>query len=333
MENTRFTELLNLYLNNKATEDELQELMQLIREGYHDEQLRGNIDEMLLKGNDSYDIDARKAEQLLKQITSTSIKPPKVVFIGWRWAAAAAVLICAVSVGWWMARENSIIETLVQNEKKLQPSVFSGKQFVRLPDGSTAILNHKSQLSYGSDFGTDARAVILSGEAFFDIQHNPSKPFKVITGDVTTTVLGTAFNVRAYPGQGEIKVTVSRGKVQVDNKKKTLGIIIPDQQIAVNTTTDEYVQTNTKAEAVIEWKSKYLILNDVSMETAAAIIEEKYNTKIIFVNEKVKECRITATFLNGEDIEQVLTVVSGVLNATYTTQPDGNIRLDGKGCE
>lgn len=71
---------------------------------------------------------------------------------------------------------------------------------MRLPDGSTVLLNEGSELSYSTSFGKQAREVTLTGEGYFDVQHNLSKPFKVLTGNVTTTVLGTAFNIKAYPG-------------------------------------------------------------------------------------------------------------------------------------
>src|SRR5690606_22184900 len=81
---------------------------------------------------------------------------------------------------------------------------FSGKQFLHLPAGSTVILNKNSELGYDDDFGTEIREVRLTGEAFFDVEHDPDHPFIVKTGDVNTRVLGTAFNVTAWPDQEEV---------------------------------------------------------------------------------------------------------------------------------
>lgn len=339
MNSNRFTELLNRYLDDQTTVEEREELMQLIREGSHDETIKNSIHLMLLHGPVQEDADPQKAIKILKGILATANEQEKIVPMqpaagNWRWVASAAVLLMAVTAGWWFFRTEPVADRMiVLQEKELEPAVFTGKQFVRLPDGSTVLLNVGSELRSSASFGETAREVSLMGEGYFDVQHDPSKPFRVLTGKVTTTVLGTAFNIKAYPGQPEIKVTVTRGKVQVGDDQRTFGIITPDQQIAVNTATNNFVQTNLKAEIAEAWISEYLILDDVSMEEAAKTISEKYKVKITLANDDLKKCRISATFLNGENFDQVLTVVSGVVHATYAIQPNGNVTIEGKGCK
>lgn len=333
MENTRFHDLLQFYLDNKATPTEYQELMQLIKEGDYDEALKRDIDLMFTRDMTDEDIDPAKAEEIIKKVVSTKSGKIKVMK-PWRWAAAATVLFATASLVWWVSQEDKIsTEVIADQPVKIEPAVFEGKRFVRLPDGSTVLMNENSRLSYTESFGETAREVRFIGEGYFDIKHDPSKPFKVFTEKVTTTVLGTAFNIKAYPGEKEIKVTVTRGKVQVGNELRVFGVITPNQQIAVNTTTYDFVQTNLKAETATAWKSKYLVLDDVSMEAAAAIIGEKYDVKITFGNEAIKNCPISATFLNGEDLNQILTVITGVVQQEYQTLPDGNIEITGNGCK
>lgn len=339
MISNRFTELLNLCLDDKATGEEREVLMQLIREGSHDETIRACIHAMLLNSPVIEDMDPQKARKMLKGILATADEQDKIIPMRpaagkWRQVAAAAVLMIAVSSGWWVFRTYPVPQQLITLQKeKPESAVFTGKQFLRLPDGSTVLLNEDSELSYSTLFGKQAREVTLIGEGYFDVRHDPSKPFKVLTGKVTTTVLGTAFNVKAYPGQQQIKVTVTRGRVKVGDDHRTFAIITFDEQIDVNTATNDFVQTDLKAETAIEWKGQYLILDDVSMEEAAKTIAEKYNVKIILASNDLKKCRLSATFLDGENLNQVLTVVSGVVQATYVTQPDGHVQIDGKGCK
>lgn len=341
MNNNRFTELLNLYLENKVTDRERDELVRLIREGKHDQAIKERIEAMLTMEVPQDRMDTERAENTLQQILAAGeqeerIIPIRTVAEKWRWVAAAAVLVIAVSAGWWISRQrpDPLPQQWVAIEQAESPSVVhSGKQFVRLPDGSTVLLNANSRLSYPASFGTLGREVTLIGEGYFDVRHDPSKPFKVLTGDVTTTVLGTAFNVKAYPGDEEIEVTVTRGKVNVEGGRRSFGIIKEDQQIAVNTATHDFVQTNVKAATAVAWQSKYLILDDVSLEEAARIIGQKYKVEITLANEELKACRISATFLNGENLEQVLTVVCGVVHSTYDMLPDGSARIVGKGCQ
>jgi ferric-dicitrate binding protein FerR (iron transport regulator) len=248
------------------------------------------------------------------------------------WLAAAAVIMLAIVAGVMLltpAGEPTAPAQLA--EVMPQPVVLSGKQYVRLPDGSAVLLNDESELRYEPGFATATRDVFLTGEAYFDIKHNPEKPFRVHTGKVITTVLGTAFNVRAWPQAGEVKVTVDRGKVQVGDSSRTYGTITRDQQIAVNTATYDFRQSDVKATLATEWKSTYLILEDISLVDAAALIEARYHIRIQFENEGLKACRVSATFLNDEDIAQVMTVLTTVTGSTYAQQ-NNSIVLHGPGC-
>jgi ferric-dicitrate binding protein FerR (iron transport regulator) len=150
-------------------------------------------------------------------------------------------------------------------------------------------------------------------------------------GKVNVTVLGTAFNVRADEA-GKVVVTVTRGRVRVADSTRILGVLVPNEQITVNTVTASFAQTQVNAATVIAWKKQYLVLDNISLEEAAVLIGDKYHVNIILSNEKMKSCRISATFLNNESLEQVLTVVSGVVNATYTLQPNDQVILKGEGC-
>ena len=337
MNSNRFTELLNRYLDDKATGAEREEFMRLLHEGSYDEVIKEKVDDLLLNDRVLEEMDAHRTRQILKDIIADrqeGVIPIRRGSSAWPWVAAAAVLMITVSVGWWISGTAPVPQQLITlQEEKPQTVVYSGRQFVRLPDGSTVLLNEDTELSYAPSFGERDREVTLTGEGFFDVRHDPTKTFRVLTGGVTTTVLGTAFNVKAYPGEDEIKVTVTRGKVKVDGEERTFGTITPDQQIAVNTITNEFVQTNLKSETVRIWQSQYLILDDISLEEAAKTIGEKYKVKIALANDQLKICKITATFLNGEDLDQVLTVVTGVIHASYSMLPDGSVIIEGKGCK
>lgn len=248
------------------------------------------------------------------------------------WMTAAAVVLIGVTVAFYYIRGNeSPADNAVAKQETIEK--YNGKQYLHLPDGSTVVLNEGSELSYdNATFGKENREVILTGEAYFDVTHDPSKIFVVRTGKVRTRVLGTAFNVKAYPGQQEVTVTVTRGKVEVGDEGRVYGQITPDQQIAVNISSDEYVKKEINAETVVNWKSSYVILDNVTMEEAAKAIGEKYHVSIILSSEALKKCRITSTFMNDERLALVLEAVSGVVNATYEINGD-TITINGEGCQ
>src|SRR5690606_7892291 len=92
------------------------------------------------------------------------------------------------------------------------------KARLSLPDGTHILLNSDSRLWYNPDFGKDLeRVVYLEGEAFFDVAKDTLHPFKIHSGDITTTVLGTSFNVQAFADE-EITVSLVSGKVQIENQ-------------------------------------------------------------------------------------------------------------------
>jgi len=337
----KFIALLQAYLSGKAAPDEYDKLMQMIKGGEYDRLLKQRIDESFRHDNAAMNLDADRAEDLLYRILNSEKQTAKLIPISkrerrYRWfAAAAAVLIITLAIWGLTVRKNETVAPVARTEKKvLEPAPeTNGKRYIRLQDGSTVLLNEGSQLDYPADFDNDKREVTLVGEGYFDIKSDAKRPFIVHTGKVNTTVLGTAFNIKAYPGQKKVTVTVTRGKVKVGDNKKTFGIIVPNESIAVNTDINTYKLEKVNAENAVEWKKHYLVLDDISLEEAAVLIGKKYHVNIFFSKEELKNCQISATFLNNENLEQVLTVVTGVVNADYNLQPNDQVIFSGDGCK
>lgn len=309
--------------NNTA----LQELMQ----EWHTNELRGGAPGTEIPAS----LSAEMWQYLDKYIDEDTVLLPgssRVYFLRrWKWIAAAALLLAVIAC-WWLFQWQPQAPALTQAFPVERIPADTGSRFVILPDGSTVLLNHGSRISYKDPFTGPAREVTLIGEGYFDIRNNKEKPFLVHTGNITTTVLGTAFNVRAYPGQEVVIVTVAKGKVKVGDDKRTFGILAPDDQIAVNRQRLEAVKSRVDAATAIAWKKEYLVLNNISLQEAAVLIGNKYHVQIRFAGDRMKGCHVSATFLNNESLEQVLKVVTGVVNATYTIGPDNQVILNGEGC-
>jgi transmembrane sensor len=206
------------------------------------------------------------------------------------------------------------------------------KEQVALADGSKVWVNSGSELKYPKQFNGKTREVYLSGEAYFDIQHDASKPFIIHTGNVITTVLGTAFNIKEDKNRHTIVVTVTRGKVSVANGAHRLGIITPNQQISFNVVSKQSVQTDVDAAQVIAWQKNNIYFDDITFADAAAQLQQKFKVNISFKNDKLKNCRFTGTSLHGDNLAKILKVICAFNNATYKTNADGSILIDGPGC-
>ncbi|GAA3991261.1 FecR family protein [Mucilaginibacter dorajii] len=245
-------------------------------------------------------------------------------------AAVAAVLIIFFSVYLIQSATNN--DDAVVEQTVLKTGI-NQKQQLTLADGSKVWVNAGSELTYPKTFDGKTREVYLSGEAYFDINHDVTRPFLIHTGKVITTVLGTAFNIKEDKVSHTIVVTVTRGKVSVGNGNKTLGILTPNQQISYRTDSQTAVQAQVDVTQVIAWQQQEIHFEDISFANAATVLEKRFKVKISFSNEKVKKCQFTGTSLNGDNLNKILKVICAFNGATYKTNADGSINIDGPGCD
>lgn len=341
----KFHELLDRYISHTATEEEKECFFELLETGLYDdiiisEGVREILDADVTPTTREERILHASRERIYVSILQQNrvLEESKVVPFRTRsprlWLAVATIvpMTLAISLLWIVARRDSVPTTKVVGQEKVsKPGVYVGKQVVDLPDGTQVILNDNSELSYSPYFGESNREVLLTGEASFDVTHDASRPFIVHTGKVSTKVLGTVFNISAYPHQNQITVTVSRGSVEVSNDQQVYGKITPDQQISVNTTTYDFVKKDTRAEEEMAWQSNFLILDDVTLEEAALRIGKKFNAKITFQNPELKTCKFYGSFLNDETLTDILTMMSAVLHISYKVE-NGNVVISGSGC-
>jgi len=320
----RFDLLLKKFLDNTATPQEVDEYLKLALDEEHLKALEQVIDE-------SEDIEGLNKSQKFKVLQSilapskSKLSMPRIL-----WMAAAVVLPLVVSIWLYRAHVDSATETSQIAQEKIIN--IQGPDYVRLPDESRVQLKAGSKLTYNGSFGGTTRDVTLSGEAFFDVAHDPSKPFKVHTGKIITRVLGTAFNVNATSGN-EVTVTVTRGKVAVGDECCVCETIIPNEQIAVNTSSLEFVKRNVDARVVTQWTNDFFILDGVSMEQVAVQIGKRYNVKVTIDNEALKKCLVSAWFMNKEGLDQVVESVSAVWQAEYTIKNSEVTIKGGVGCD
>lgn len=347
MTKEEFAKLFEAYLQNTISDPELQQFMDVVKSDDYNDFIKETIFNSLQDNNVTETIDQQQGQYILDQILSKPAHTPRVVQlplqkrkrrIATRFVLVAASVLILFAIGniFFYKNPSAVPITAPDQNTVIENPIlaFSGKQLIHLPDGSTILLNKNSSIEYNqNNFNDKTREVTLVGEAYFDIKRNEKKAFIVHTGKVSTKVLGTAFNINAYGLSDHIEVTVERGKVQVGDAKKIYGIITPNQQIKVNKSTLNFEQNNVKIETAIAWKSNYLILDNLNMEEAAALISQKYKVPILLSNEQIKNCRITASFLNEEDLDHVLKVVCSVIETNYHYNKNNAIVLEGKGCE
>ena len=313
---------------------EIQSLIKKYQEGNATEQEKALLESWYLK-RDSHSVPGLTPDEFSEDLAFIAMGLPlhqPVRSINWwpRIAAAAAILAIFFSVYMeWPVLHNHLKPVQLT---ALNVPINQKKQ-ITLADGSQVWVNAGSELRYPKTFNAKTREVYLSGEAYFDIQHDASKPFIIHTGEVITTVLGTAFNIKEDKSRHTIVVTVTRGKVSVANGREPLGIITPNEQISFNIQSNKVIQQAVDAAKVIAWQKIDLHFEDQTFAEVAKQLEQRFNVKITFSNNRIKNCRFTGASLTGEKLEKVLKTICDFNNATYTTQPDGSIMIDGPGCD
>lgn len=156
-----------------------------------------------------------------------------------------------------------------------------GRQFsIVLPDGSKVWMNAESSLRFPVRFSGKERQVQLTGEAYFEVAENPSKPFRVLVNDRTQVlVLGTSFNINAYVDQPGVKATLVTGKVNIRSGKAE-ALLVPGQEASI--AGDITVADHADINKAIAWKNGAFDFNNVTIEELATQLERWYDIEVIY---------------------------------------------------
>lgn len=251
-------------------------------------------------------------------------KPPssKSSFQLWAWTkyAAAVVLIAITGFAYWYVQQQPKADQLAMATQEPQwitrTNPSGQKTKILLSDGSTIYLNSASTVTYPEDFQTN-RKVTLEGEAFFEVAKDPDHPFSVESKGITTTALGTSFNISTFNRQDKVAVTLVTGKVKLQQlgNAKQLELSPGEESIlAVDESNPSKYRVNTRDR--ILWIDGVLKFQNTNFSEMVATLERWYGVKIK-VSGPVSLDKATGTFDPNESLRNVLHVLSESLDFTY----------------
>jgi len=195
------------------------------------------------------------------------------------------------------------------------------RSHVTLPDGSDLWLNADSKIRYCIPFISENRKVDLSGEAFLHVVKNEDAPFIVNTGSTEVRVLGTQFNVKAYPEEKHIEVALKEGSVEfyyVEGDCKNITTeMIPNDYLVFNKEDCEVSKENKKIDKYISWHQNILIFENTPMSEVATMIERWYGVKINILDDEINHYHFNGTIEN-ETIQDVMQILKMTLAISYT---------------
>ncbi len=187
---------------------------------------------------------------------------------------------------------------------------------LELNDHSHVWLNAGSSITYPVAFTGPIRKVSITGEAYFEVAHDPTKPFIVSKGSTSVQVLGTHFNVKAYDNETDIKVTLLEGSVSVKNKLQTQ-VIKPGQQAVVSENGIEINADKDIIEEATAWMHERTIINEADVPLMLREIERWYNIETEVVGTVPTKSFYLNVNRNGALTEMLRVLEENKINYTY----------------
>jgi transmembrane sensor len=357
MSQEKFWVLLSKKLSEEASVAELKELENLILEHPEWQYAIQNLGDLWKQQPPKDDIQAEDAYMLhLHRMTEMNISfgdtsEELIPSIGtsrirkWYWAAAAVIVFATGLFAFGKLFNKSNGNTIAAIREVNEVSTRQGsKSKIQLPDGTVVWLNAGSKLTYNKEYGQQIREVTLTGEGYFDVMKNKEKPFIIHTSNINIKVLGTAFNVRAYPEDKQTETSLIRGSIEVTIKNRPNNKIIlsPNEKLIVENeffikkeaekSDSKYAQPTISinklkhsvidsAVAETQWIDNKLVFNDESFAELAIRMERWYDVDIEINDPTLLQKRMTGNF-EKETIEQAIEALK--LTIPFKHEQTGN---------
>lgn len=248
------------------------------------------------------DLKIRIISTALEYSRKRAIRRKKIIYF-----AAASIILLLLSPVLYTHFSRPSINDLIKNIETVylsKGSISTGmgeRRIVILGDGTKVVLNANSSLSIGDYILS--RNVNLEGEAFFDVKKDPEKPFTVHGGGLHIKVLGTSFNVRAYRGIQNTTVSVKTGKVKVDDNKKNLYTLSPNENILYDSKSNDFTLEYAVYPLETSWLSEEVRLNRGSFEELDQYFKNFYGSSLRTQDAKVLKDHYNLTFRPSKTME------------------------------
>lgn len=249
----------------------------------------------------------------------------KAIPLSWYYAAASVLFMMLAGAAYIFRHD---VLDIIDPIKTITYSTAPGQQLsVRLPDGSRVWMNTASRLSFPEKFRGNTRHIYMSGEAFFEVAHDEKKPFFVHAANFYTRVLGTSFNVKAYPQTDEpIYVTVATGTVAVGvvdslEHSRELTRLTPNHRVLYNRMTHTVYGDSIAAGQVSAWREGRLVFRQAGLQEMVSTLERWYGVSITVQAPTMgTTCSFTADYYAGISLRDVLEALQITGKITYTLE-------------
>lgn len=264
-----------------------------------------------------------KFKNRIKQETTTPAREVKMRRRTFPLAWAAAIAAILLALGWWWTGNTGSEELVVTTDVNEQREIS-------LPDGSSVVLNESSELNFSAFDQGSARVVQFSGEAYFDIKSNPQQPFIILTDETEIKVLGTSFNVRAYPAESFTEVEVESGLVEVKETGTAEGMTLKTKDRGVVVHGGTMSAKHVDHLNALSWRTQLLSFRDQPLEEIAPYLERYFKIDLE-IAAALRRCPITSDFKSLSQ-DQVFLTLERLFNAEIEQLDTTHFKMNGSGC-
>lgn len=187
---------------------------------------------------------------------------------------------------------------------------------VVLADGTKVWLNASSAIKYPVSFVGDIRKVYLTGEAYFEVAHDKTKPFIVSTSQMDVEVLGTTFNVMAYPEDKTVETTLVTGQVKIRTDKNKL-LLEPGMQASLDKETQLLDKNEANTDLITSWRFGKYVFEYENLEGVMSKLSRWYDVDVSFANLEKKNIHFSGTLFKYHDINETLHIIELTTNVKF----------------
>lgn len=340
-ENEEIKRLFKLYLEGRTNSLQNDILFSYLSETKNKDSEFHEMMSEAWKNEPSQKDDSPEATESLNQIWARldHKKQQKVQYYHFLKYAASFALVLSAVFGWYNYKKFNT--GTIKAIQLLSKTTGKGEKIkMILPDSSVVYLAGGSTLSWPSRFIKGKhRNISLEGEAFFEVKRDTTSPFIIKTGNMQTQVLGTSFNIYAYPKDQTFSVAVRTGKVKVSENKQgklsILSMLTLGMKLVYHRDNGKYEVNTESVNEINAWTENRFVFRNESLKEMLDQLERYYNVHFELKTNKLAGCRFNATFYNKsiKDVMEQLSIMSGNHIRYKISASNKIITLWGEGCQ
>ncbi|WP_215222750.1 FecR family protein [Echinicola shivajiensis] len=243
----------------------------------------------------------------------------------WQSILVAASVIFFVALGlifFLNMEEENLIKPSIETVRK--STLYGQRLTFTLPDGSKVLMNSGSEIIYNLPF-EENRFIVLKGEAFFDVACDEKHPFAVQTGEVITKVLGTSFNIKAFPEDEQRSIAVVSGKVSVSDDYGNQALLMPTQKGVFSTKDKDLMVMQFSKSKELGWKNGELQFDHLPIDLVFKELERWYGVKIEISDKEILKGTYTGSYKNAS-FEKTIKGICFTMGLNYSIN-ENKVRL------